>query len=428
MFHKVIYNLGTAKRNPSLEGYFSFLKESDRWSKEALLEYQLEKCKSFLTFVNEHSPYYQSIFQEIGFRPETIESIEDLKQIPPIDKPTLLGNTDQIHTVYPFKKRIYSETSGTSGQPLKFYKDEEWDSHNRATMFRGYSWYGVNPWDKNGYFWGYNIDKSGVLKTKVLDFLQNRFRLFSYDKDEITRFTKKLDSAVYLHGYSSMIYEVAKIVNQMGRGGKYNLKMIKGTSEKIYDSYQDVVKKAFGHKIISEYGAAESGLIAFECPEGNMHINVENVIVEVENGEIVVTNLLSRSFPIIRYKLGDVVTLAAPEFECNCGRKHPVIVDVLGRVGKKIIGNNRQYPSLTFYYVFKNLALEKNLILNYQAVQEERGKVTLKIEQEESGFKDDLKEELKKYFSDDVLFNILYQQTLHTMDGKLRDFITTIDN
>lgn len=64
------------------------------------------------------------------------------------------------------------------------------------------------------------------------------------------------------------------------------------------------MEKAFGAKIISEYGAAESGLIAYECPEcGNMHINMENVIVEESEGEIVVTNLLSRSFPIIRYKL-----------------------------------------------------------------------------------------------------------------------------
>src|SRR5690606_6507219 len=129
-------------------------------------------------------------------------------------------------------------------------------------------------------------------------------------------------------GYSSMIYEVAKMINQMEQGGKYNLKMIKGTSEKIYDSYQDEVQKAFGLKIISEYGAAESGLIAYECPEGSMHINVENVVVEVVKGEILVTNLLSRSFPIIRYQLGDAVTLADPAFKCKCGRNHPVVLDV----------------------------------------------------------------------------------------------------
>src|SRR5690606_15211564 len=124
---------------------------------------------------------------------------------------------------------------------------------------------------------------------------------FSYEDKSIIEFTKKLQSAKYLHGYSSMIYEVAKAVNLLGLKNKYKLKLIKGTSEKIYDSYQEEVKKAFGRKIISEYGAGESGLIAFECPEGGkMHINMQNVILEEVDGQSVVTNLLSFSFPIIR--------------------------------------------------------------------------------------------------------------------------------
>ena len=77
-------------------------------------------------------------------------------------------------------------------------------------------------------------------------------------------------------------------------------------------------------------------------------------VLEEENGEIIVTNLLSRSFPIIRYKLGDFVRLASSDFKCSCGRAHPVILDVLGRVGKNVLGKKSIYPSLTFYYVFKN--------------------------------------------------------------------------
>lgn len=225
-----------------------------------------------------------------------------------------------------------------------------------------------------------------------------------------------------------MIYEVAKMVNKLGIEKQFHLKMIKGTSEKIYERYQEEVEKAFGAKIISEYGAAESGLIAYECPEcGNMHINMENVIVEESEGEIVVTNLLSRSFPIIRYKLGDSIKLAEPDFKCPCGREHPVLTDVLGRVGKKIIGKEKIYPSLTFYYVFKNLALNAGINLNYQAIQKEKGKICLKIEQEKAGTLELLRKELNKYFKEDIDFEILYDQILHTKDKKMRDFITEID-
>ncbi|TOH87149.1 hypothetical protein, partial [Vibrio parahaemolyticus] len=76
-----------------------------------------------------------------------------------------------------------------------------------------------------------------------------------------------------------MIYEVAKLANKKNIQLS-NIKFIKGTSEKIYDFYQDEVQRAFGQKIVSEYGSAESGIIAFECPYGNMHVNEECCVLE----------------------------------------------------------------------------------------------------------------------------------------------------
>ena len=427
MFHKWLYEAGMRRRNPSLSPYFEFLMRSDKWTLKRLLEYQLQKCQELLVFARKYSPFYKEHFGRCGFVPEKMTTLDDLKKVPVIDKNVLLGRNQDIQSTGHFCKLFFSETSGTSGQVLRFYRNEEWDSCNRAAMFRGYKWYGVDPWDRNGYFWGYNIDKKQRLKTALLDELQNRFRLFSYDEGHIRQFVRKLRNAEYLGGYSSMIYEVAKIVNSLGVNEDFHLKMVKGTSEKIYDSYQEEVKKAFGQKIVSEYGSAESGLIAFECPEGgHMHINMENVVVEEENGEIVVTNLLSYSFPIIRYKLGDYVKLAEANFTCACGRAHPVILDVLGRVGKKVVGFQSLYPSLTFYYVFKNLAL-KGISLNYQAVQNEKGHVLLKIEQDKPECFAALEKELMKYFHADVIFEVKWGEHLHTMDGKLKDFVTTLN-
>lgn len=427
MLAKIIYKLGAEKRNPSLFRHYNFLLESDNWSYEKLVAYQLKKCRELLEFAYKYSPFYKEEFDKINFNPSELLSINDIKKLPIIDKQTLIQHNNDIHTKYSFKKTVISETSGTSGQVLNFNKNEEWDSGTRAAMFRGYNWYGVKPWDRNGYFWGYNINKKQRLKTKILDILQNRFRIFSYNKKEIRKFIKKLKLASFISGYSSMIYEVAKIVNKLSIENEFNLKMVKGTSEKIYDNYQDEVKKAFGIKLVGEYGAAESGIIAYECPEGNMHICMENVVVEEINGEIVVTNLLSKSFPIIRYKLGDYIKLAPNDYKCKCGRSHPVLLDVLGRVGKNIYGNNNIYPSLSFYYVFKNLSSDKGVNLNYQAIQNEKGKILLKIEQNQPEHLSLLQNELKKYFNNDVEFDIKWNENFHHKNGKLKDFITTLN-
>lgn len=428
--NKFIYSFGMKKRNPSLLKQLDFLKSSDRWSIEQLNKYQFEKCKSLLISAYKNSPYYTRVFNEISFNPFEMKSISELKYIPIIDKTTLIEYNNEIQSKVKSNKLIFSESSGTTGQPLGIYRSEEWDSGTRAAMFRGYSWYRVKPWQKNGYLWGYNIEPNKAKKIKFLDKLQNRFRLFSYSDEEITKFAKRMKNAYYLSGYSSMIYEVAKKVNELGLSRQFpNLKMVKGTSEKIYDSYQEEVEKAFGLKMISEYGAMESGIIAFECPEaGNMHIAMENVFVEEIEGSIVVTNLLSHSFPIIRYKLGDYINLAPKDFKCSCGRAHPVILDVLGRVGKSIKGKTQNYPSLTFYYVFKNMALNNNITLNYQALQNKKGEVLLKIEQEfTQNYYDILQNELSKYFKNDVSFDIQWNSKFHSKDGKLKDFITTID-
>lgn len=427
MLHRLIYNAGVAHKNPSLKKHYKFLMETDKWTLEQLKQYQFKKLKEFLVFAYEHSPFYKEEFDNAGFNPYQFESIDDYKRIPIIDKSVLLNNNDKVHSDYHFDKLIQSETSGTSGATLKFKRNEEWDSAARAALWRGYHWYGVKPWDRNGYFWGYNIDPSKVRKTRLEDWLQNRFRVFSYDEKDITEFAYKLKRASYVGGYSSMIYETAKMVNRLGINKDIDLKLIRGTSEKIYESYQDEVIKAFGRRITSQYGSSESGCIAFECPCGHMHIAMENVVVEEVDGEIVVTNLYSHSFPIIRYKLGDSIVLADEKMKCECGREHPIILDIVGRVGKKIIGNNQNYPSLTLYYIFKNLGLTKNITLNYQAVQTEKGKVVLRIEQNQPQYQPDLEIEIEKYFHEDVAFEILWGQTLHTMNGKLKDFITTME-
>lgn len=85
--------------------------------------------------------------------------------------------------------------------------------------------------------------------TSLLDELQNRFRLFSYDEESIKEFVHKLERAKFLTGYSSMIYEVAKIVNQMGLNNRFNLKMIKGTSEKYMILIRMKLKKHSGRKL-----------------------------------------------------------------------------------------------------------------------------------------------------------------------------------
>lgn len=426
MLHKIIYSIGLMIRSPELKNKYNFLKKSEKWSIEDLEKHQLKQLKRIISVAYNKSPFYYQLFRDAGVTPKDIKTLEDINKIPSISKRDVLNNIEEIQNKEKYRKLFLSETSGSTGEPLVFYRNSEWDAGHRAAQLRGYSWYGVNPWERNGYFWGYSFSSGKKLKTKIFDIFLNRFRLFSYNESDIVRFTKKLKRAKYLEGYSSMIYEVAKIINKYSLG-PLNIKMIKGTSEKIYDSYQEEVIKAFGQKIVSEYGSAETGIIAYECPEGNMHIAMENVIVEEEKGEAIITNLISDSFPVIRYKLGDSIVLDN-ETICACGMKHRIVKDILGRVGKVIHGVSNKYPSLTLYYIFKNFSLNYDIIVNYQAIQKEKGILEIYIDREiDNKMQENLYQECYSYFSKDLKVTIYPNALKRDYDKKFRDFITEID-
>ena len=352
MLSKLIYSIGQQFRNPTLKNKYKFLKTTEKYTLKELEAYQLKRLQEMVKFSYEHSVYYKTKFDDFGVHPNDIKSLKDVTKLPVLTKKNVIEFNKEIHSNFKFKKQFKASTSGSTGEALNYLREEENDSFNRAVIQRGYSWYHVHPSDRNGYFWGFNFSGFQKIKTRFLDVLQNRFRLFSYHEKEFSGFIKKLKRAKYIQGYSSMIYETAKLINTNNLKKPKHIKLVKGTSEKIFPHYHLESEKAFGCKIVSEYGAAETGIIAFECPEGNMHISMEGVLVEEVDKEIIVTNLQLKSFPFIRYKLGDYITLDDNKINCSCGLKHRIITEVTGRIGNSVYGIKEIYPSLYFYLHF----------------------------------------------------------------------------
>ena len=421
IFYKLIYKVGEFLYTPLIKKAEKELLSSDYSTESDLLELQNRRLSKLLTYAVNNNSFYRDKYKNIQFEKVTVDNISIL---PILTKDELRENYTNIQMKYLDEKHFSSETSGSSGEPLIFNRNESWVASHRAAQIRGYSWYGVKWWDKNIYFWGFDPSFIKKIQMRFVDFFLNRYRIFSFDANTLEKSLVQIKKSKYIEGYSSCIFQLSKYLND--NSIQINtLSLVKGTSEKIYPNYKALSEKVFNTTMVSEYGAAEAGIIAFECPEGTMHVTMENVIVEEVNGKIIVTNLHSFSLPIIRYDLGDYIELDK-EHDCACGRKHHAIKDIRGRVGIDIVGLKQNYPSLVLYYIFKNIALASSLQISYFGKQFEAGILILEVCEVEHLSKEELRNiiliESHKYFKKDVSVEVRIKKDEESKLKKEKDF------
>ena len=105
------------------------------------------------------------------------------------------------------------------------------------------------------------------------------------------------------------------------------------------------LEQAFRCKIMNQYGSNEISNIAQQCPNSpHLHIQYDYVHVDVvdsdgnimldKEGDILVTNLTSYVFPLIKYRLGDRGCRLSET--CTCGCNLPLMKEVKGRISDSI--------------------------------------------------------------------------------------------
>jgi len=50
------------------------------------------------------------------------------------------------------------------------------------------------------------------------------------------------------------------------------LKGIVTTAENLYEHQRELIEKVFKCPVINEYGARDAGIIAYQCPQGKIHV------------------------------------------------------------------------------------------------------------------------------------------------------------
>ena len=426
-------------RGERLDRYLPELERNQHLPTSQIAQLQRDKLRSLLTFVLDTNQYFQKKYAGR-------DALGEFSTLPVMTKQELRDNYKDLVT--PGAKRAVDlvKTSGSTGVPLKFYRDRTVFGYTLASVYRAHRWHGLDLGAKEGMLWGIPPSWKNRAKMRTRDLLLNRFREIEYNLDPrvLQRFYDdcRRKRPEYLFGYSSMVYEFALFVQETKLlGTELALKGIICTAEVIHDYMRTTMESVFGCKVISEYGAAETGIISYQCPRGKHHISDDCVLVEVidrsgrplpagEVGEVAVTVLHSQSAPIIRYQLGDYASLSNER--CDCGVNLSLIENIVGRTSGVIVTPaGRCFHSIAVYYIMKDYADRYGGVRQFRVRQTAVNRLEFHIvagNEFSPESQDWLRQHVIEKFGTDMLVEFFeHEQLDRTAAGKLRDFETDLD-
>ncbi|WP_418512169.1 phenylacetate--CoA ligase family protein [Corallibacter sp.] len=293
-------------------------------------------------------PYYEEWAKKEGVHPNDIKTLSDLERFPILEKMQVLKSPDKF--INKLENKVNGlkalSTSGTTGSPLTVFTNNKCRAEHYAFFTRLRRWYGVDRFDKRATFFGRVLQKANnkTLPFWRYDKFQRNLLMSSYhlSPENLIKYVEKIVDyrPEEIIAYPSSLYPLARFIVESNIA-PIKLKLIITTAEVLHPFQREMINKAFDAPVVNQYGCTEMAFFASECEKGYMHLHPEHGIGEVidpnneysetTRGEFVVTGLINRVMPLIRYRIGDIVELDNTFKLCECGRSFPVIGNIDGR-------------------------------------------------------------------------------------------------
>ncbi len=321
--------------------------------REQLRLLQDERLCKMISYVHEHVPFYQDMFERLDIQPGDIRSVEDLSRLPFTRKQDLQAHYPFGMLAVPREQTIrVHASSGTTGKPtIVCYTRKDIDLFSEV-MARSFVAAGVRPGMLLHNAYGYGLFTGGlgihyggeVLGLTVVPvsggMTQRQLTLIQDLKPDVLCCTPS---------YAQTLSEEFR---KRGIGPdeislKYGLFGAEPWTEKIRAD----IDSSLGMRATNLYGLSEiiGPGVSQECIEerSGSHIWEDHFYPEVVDpntgqplpdgkaGVLVLTHLTREAMPLLRYWTGDITHLTHKS--CSCGRTHVKMGPVRGRADDMLI-------------------------------------------------------------------------------------------
>ncbi|MBN1359952.1 MAG: phenylacetate--CoA ligase [Sedimentisphaerales bacterium] len=370
-------------------------KEIETLDRPMLEKLQLQRLREAISWAF-RTPFYQKRLPQAGITgPDDIKSLPDLQRIPFTEKDDLRRSFPKGLLAVEMKEviRIHS-SSGTTGIPTVIYfaRDDldRWTDllarcivatgASAGDVFQNMMTYGMFT---GGLGLHYGAERVGMTVIPI-----------SGGKTKRQIQTMKDFQTTVLHVTPSYLLHIQSKLGEDGVNlADLSLRRAFIGAEPHSENTRRKIEELLGIDAFNSYGLSELNGpgVAFECVcKKDMHLWEDAYIVEIidpisgqavengQEGEVVLTNLVRRATPILRYRTRDLAFLH-PE-PCECGRTHRRLSRILGRTDDMLIINGvNVFPS----QIEEKIMKIPEVATNYQIYVDKKGaldRLTVKVE------------------------------------------------
>ena len=326
-----------------------FLVESSGWTEQLLQAYQLVEMRKLLDHCYGNVPYYKRIFLKNKWTPADFRSLEDLKNFPVLTKKIIMENRDDLIIEYGDDiKRYPISTSGSTGDKLTFFVDDDCLKREAAFNMRAYIAQGAEMYDTPSVWLRRYVPPNSESPLWYYDYELKRLYMSAYhlNSETIHQYIEKINEGNYqtMCTYPSSAYIFACLCEEQNLSLR-TIKKIHTTSEVLIKKWYDKVLDVFDIVPCGHYGHMEKVSFMHQNEQSrDMHQNLEYGIDEFyDNGDgtqgLIATGFINRFMPFIRYRTEDTFVL-----------ENGVVKDVNGRTSDILVSaDGCRLPGVNFY-------------------------------------------------------------------------------
>lgn len=365
----LVAQLRAARLRPRIDSYALLYEATTDRADQANL--QLRTFNAAWTQSQERSSWARALAERFGL-PSRFESWEAFDAITPImDKAALRDLVRDVGVEGAAKGVLWRATGGSTAEPFRF---PTWPGEHAASaldIWLGRRRLGVGVRDPLFLIWGHaHLLGAGVRgalnrgRRKASDWLLGYTRCSAYDlaDADLERACDRLlaGSARYVIGYSTALDRFARVnVGRAAEIAQLGLKVVIATAESFPRSdSRRAIEACFGAPAVMEYGAVETGPLAYEDFSGAYRTFWARHRLTRRGGEgpsaneLLVTSLYPRALPLLRYALGDLVEIDDEEGVSPCLTR---IERIIGRCNEVVtLPNGRSVHSEAFTHCVRD--------------------------------------------------------------------------